>query len=895
MSDIPDIPELTGNEKNQTQLMSDNHLTESDPGSDSDTDSTSDSDTDTTPPKLKYTRLNKLPSNFFTKDPISTCCITDTHFIFATHSGLIHICDTNFTPIRTFKAHRASILSIYTDGTYFATGSMDGTVVIGSMSDETDIVAYNFSRPIHAVILDRNYTTTRSFITGGMSGKIILSTTRNWIGKKRQDVVLQEGYGPIVGIKRIDDDLIMWMNDNGINIYNLTNRQMVVVVDKPKDSPRSDLYWPRVTFPDLNRVIIAWSNYIWCLKITNISRDSDTSTSPSNISKILPSSMSFISHAPEKQVDIEHVFKLDCLISGITSFTQDSYMILTYEPPTQTDTTLHFNNPELKLINSTTGSIEFEQELGLRDVDNLGLNDFTLDSTHGENTRYFIISAKDAVIAQELQLDDQLDWYLLQSDYLQAWEISEHLVTPLKRMNFGIQYVDNLIKLNEWVEAGKYLVKFLQGGDKEEIIKQWEIWGNIYINSGHIVEFTDIVPPDILSPDIYNRILEYWMVSDTDRFYNLVSTWDTDTFDVATIQTKLESIVRENDQLRPALILLYDKSLQPIKAVPHKMHLQDDDIIPYLSKNHILTNFINELPEIIQIKFPNNQLTTLSIQEIQLRTDDIITILVEQRLEINPKSIMSIFTSLPLIQYFYLEKLDEIDNYQAQQFNNDRINLYCQFKRDSLLPFLHRAQGYDIDQAITTCQENQYYPELVYLLGKIGQNKQAIELITTKLNDPYMAIQFANSQNDQDTWNYLVDYSMSGHINFIKALIEQATTTKFYDPITILKKMPPDLQVPELNESIIEFSNNNELNLILDQIILRIIYHQSKEISTEYKLNRLRGREVELEDKLVQSFETVVISGEIHLERELTSGDNSSYTNHKKKLTHLKELEGKLL
>lgn len=108
---------------------------------------------DEEPPTLKYTRLNKLPANFFVKDPVSTCTFHETVFIFATHSGIIHICKPNFEAIRTFKAHRASVLSVFTDGTYFATASMDGTVVIGSILDEKDIVAYDFQRPVHAVVL----------------------------------------------------------------------------------------------------------------------------------------------------------------------------------------------------------------------------------------------------------------------------------------------------------------------------------------------------------------------------------------------------------------------------------------------------------------------------------------------------------------------------------------------------------------------------------------------------------------------------------------------------------------------------------------------------------------------------------------------------------------------
>ena len=53
--------------------------------------------------------------------------------------------------------------------------------------------------------------------------------------------------------------------------------------------------------------------------------------------------------------------------------------------------------------------------------------------THIETIpKYYIISAKDGVIAEEFQISDCLAWYLDRKNYLQAWEISQHLVTPTK-------------------------------------------------------------------------------------------------------------------------------------------------------------------------------------------------------------------------------------------------------------------------------------------------------------------------------------------------------------------------------------------------------------------------------------------------------------------------------
>ncbi|KAM9896041.1 hypothetical protein OXX69_010799, partial [Metschnikowia pulcherrima] len=216
------------------------------------------------PPLLKYTRLNQLPPNFFKKDPISTATFSEKVFIFGTHSGLIHLTKPDFTTIRSFKAHKASILSLYTDGIFFASGSMDGTVVIGSVTDSKDITMFDYKRPIHAVVLDKNYSRSRSFICGGMAGFVIYSS-KSWLDQ-RVETYLDKDNGPIVAIHTFDD-LVLWMNDKGITIYHAAARQVISVISKPSDSSRSDLYWPRVSFPEVDRALIAWGNYIWSLRL----------------------------------------------------------------------------------------------------------------------------------------------------------------------------------------------------------------------------------------------------------------------------------------------------------------------------------------------------------------------------------------------------------------------------------------------------------------------------------------------------------------------------------------------------------------------------------------------------------------------------------------------------
>jgi hypothetical protein len=61
--------------------------------------------------------------------------------------------------------------------------------------------------------------------------------------------------------------------------------------------------------------------------------------------------------------------------------------------------------------------------------------------------------------------------------------------------------------------------------------------------------------------------------------------------------------------------------------------------------------------------------------------------------------------------------------------------------------------------AYTICQERDLVPEMVFLLGRMGNNKRALTLIIERLGDVQRAIEFAKEQGDDDLWEDLLRYS----------------------------------------------------------------------------------------------------------------------------------------
>lgn len=62
-------------------------------------------------------------------------------------------------------------------------------------------------------------------------------------------------------------------------------------------------------------------------------------------------------------------------------------------------------------------------------------------------------------------------------------------------------------------------------------------------------------------------------------------------------------------------------------------------------------------------------------------------------------------------------------------------------------------------QAYQICQERDLVLEMVFLLGRMGNNKKALTLIIERLGDVHRAIEFAKEQSDDDLWEDLLKYS----------------------------------------------------------------------------------------------------------------------------------------
>ena len=88
-----------------------------------------------------------------------------------------------------------------------------------------------------------------------------------------------------------------------------------------------------------------------------------------------------------------------------------------------------------------------------------------------------------------------------------------------------------------------------------------------------------------------------------------------------------------------------------------------------------------------------------------------------------------------------------------------QVKLYAEYATPRLIDFLRSSSSYDLELAYTICQERDLVPEMVFLLGRMGNNKKALTLIIERLGDVQRAIEFAKEQGDDDLWEDLLRYA----------------------------------------------------------------------------------------------------------------------------------------
>jgi len=592
--------------------------------------------------------------------------------------------------------------------------------------------------------------------------------------------VLHEGEGAIRNIKW-GGDFIAWASDRGVKVYDMNMRAKITKIDKDHDL-RPELHICQLVWRDSRTLIIGWADQI---KICVVKDYKKSETAGANL--------------PSRYVEITAMFQTEKYICGIAPLSTN-LVVLSYDKEGQKEGGRTVaNRPYLQILDPHMKKFEevSSDALSIRGFQEYRCNDYHLECIPEEHL-YFIVSPKDLVVAKLRDQDDHITWLMEHQRYEEAMVVAQEHNKELKTHNpyeIGRAYLNYLIEEEAFDEAGQLCVKIL--GRKKEL---WEEEIYKFAKIKQLKAIAPYIPREEprLNSAIYEMLLSDFLVSDKERFYQLIKEWPPHLYDNESIITAiLRRIDSEKDPevLLQSLGQLYAHQKAFDKALSIYLRLKHKDVFQLIKTHSLYQKVSDKITQLMELD--EEQATKMLLEN----TETIPVEKVVQQLNKSQKYL-----------YVYLDQLIQKDIHGTQNFHGQLVKLYAEFDRPKLLPFLRRSEFYPLQTAWEECEIRDFVEEQVFLLGRMGNLSQALKLIMERLGDVNHAITFCMEQADEELWENLIDYAMNKP-QFITALLQNVGA--HIDPIKVIARIRKGMEIPELRDSLVKILQDYNLQLSL--------------------------------------------------------------------------------
>ncbi|KAK4685521.1 vacuolar protein sorting-associated protein 41, partial [Tremellales sp. Uapishka_1] len=749
-------------------------------------------------PTLKYSRLKGRLPEVLAKDRATAIDVSPRVIALGTQMGMVHVLTYEGSKVNSFRPHSANVTCLRLDeeNEYVATSSMEGRVVIHSLTS-TENYAFDYKRPMRAIALEPGFAkkTTKAFVCGGQAGNLIMQE-KGWLGYKEQ--VIHSGEGPIWAIEW-RGNLIAWANDLGVKIYDTSSGQRIGYIDRGDNAPRAEIFKCSLLWKDDHTLIIGWADHIKIARIRSRPRSQANAGLPS------------------LTVDMTAIYQVDCMISGIAEY-ESSYVVLAYITPDvydneATDNPAEMrrkaaNQPELRIIER--GEETIADAISLPNFHTYGCNDYSLiKSKRPEDETFFMISPAEVIVVRPRDTADHIEWLVERQRYEEALTAAEEMQqqhgNAMDVKSIGLRYIQHLIDQGHFEQAASLAPKVF-GKDVDE----WEKWIYVFVQHQQLPAIIPYIPthtPQLGKP-VYEMVFAHLLVNDKPTLLKTITSWPTDIYD---IQTVIGAVQGELDATKDDAILLecmaelYIINRQPAKALPYFLRLRRPEVFDLIREHNLFTAVQDQA--LLLVEFDRSR-KVVSEEEGIGKHGAAIKLLVDHIHSIPINRVVDQLEARPQYLYMYLDSLFEKDPQFCLPYSDRMVELYAAYNVDALMPFLRASNFYDLEKALTICRERDYVSEMVFLLGRMGNNKQALMLIIERLGDVQRAIDFAKEQADEDLWEDLLQYSETRPL-FIRALLEHVGAE--INPIRLIRRIRDGLEIEGLKPALVKILQASNL------------------------------------------------------------------------------------
>ncbi|XP_054157899.1 vacuolar protein sorting-associated protein 41 homolog [Oppia nitens] len=778
------------------------------------TDQISDDSDEEVEPKLTYERITNDVTAILKKES-ATCLAVHSKFIaLATHLGKINIIDVlgNRVNDRELCLHKTSInqISIDEKGEYLASSSDDRIVIIGLYSSDNNY-HNTFDRPIRAIAIDPYFRKRQRFVVG--EGDKIVLYEKTFLSRYRP-IILQQSKGQIRNI-RWRTQFIAWASDLCVKIYDIEDKAVITYIERDKDNDlqrfRPELFKCHFCWKDDKTLLIGWADTI---KICCIKQK------PNN-------------ELPRRYVQLTASLNVGFGVCGIAPIESKLVVLCVNKEANQLDNTFNCRVEVIEPI-GTDGYEEISSDiLSPKSFNNCRSSDYHVDCLPEEGL-YLILCPKDLIIAKPREEDDHITWLLEHQQYEEALKVVENNnnnknIRKHTVLSVGSVYLKSLLdesptNHSQYEKAAKLCCQIC-GTDKtawENQVMRFKRIGQLRVMAPYLPRGPEL----ILDPAIYEIVLKEFLELDSKGFLQTIRQWNPNIYSISTIVKATLGVLTidpKNRNLLEALAELYshdgkhDKALTIYKDIGNKVQVFD------LIRKYGLYAKLQEQMEVF----------------FQLNSEETAKLLIENQEIIPAELVVKQLRPKPQLLFVYLDQLvAHKDSEVCSAHHGLLVQLYAQYSPDKLMAFLRSSNYYELETALEVCRKKNLFNEVVFLLGRMGNTKEALQLITDKLNDINYAIEFCKEHSDSELWEDLIRYSMNKP-RFIRVLL-QNIGTHMADPIALIHRIPEGLKIDGLMQALVRILQDYNLQTELEDGCRRVLVSDC--YSLLQKLNRVHKR-----------------------------------------------------
>ncbi|GAA0152915.1 membrane traffic protein [Lithospermum erythrorhizon] len=259
---------------------------------------------------------------------------------------------------------------------------------------------------------------------------------------------------------------------------------------------------------------------------------------------------------------------------------------------------------------------------------------------------------------------------------------------------------------------------------------------------------------------------------------------------IAAIEPQLNSS-SATDPLKEALAELYVLDGQYEKAFSLYADVLRPDVFDFIEKHNLHDSIREKVAQLMMIDC-KRAVSLLTQESVMISPSEVVSQL-DATTRANCDSRHLLFQ--------YLHALFEVNPHAGRDFHDIQVELYTEYDPKMLLPFLRSSQHYTLEKAYDICVKKDLLREQVFVLGRMGNSKQALAVIIHNLGNIEEAIEFVSMNNDDELWEELIKQSLHKP-EMVGMLLEH--TVGNLDPLYIVNMVPEGLEIPRLRDRLVK-------------------------------------------------------------------------------------------